>query len=96
MNTFEELKCWQLAKELRKKIRVVVRSFPTEEKYKLIDQLTRSSRSVKTNIAEGYGRYHYLDNAKFCRMSRGSLYEVLDHLIEARSEEHTSELQSQR
>jgi hypothetical protein len=31
--------------------------------------------------AEGYGRFHYLDNAKFCSNARGSCWEVLDHLI---------------
>ena len=38
------------------------------------------------NIAEGYGRFHYLDNAKFCSISRGSCWEVLDHLITAHDE----------
>jgi 23S rRNA-intervening sequence protein len=36
--------------------------------------------------AEGYGRFHYLDNAKFCSNSRGSCWEVLDHLITANDE----------
>jgi four helix bundle protein len=91
MKTFEELKCWQLAKELRKKTRVIVRSFPSEEKYRLVDQMTRCSRSITANIAEGYGRFYYLDNAKFCRMSRGSLYELIDHLIEANEENYIDE-----
>ena len=34
-------------------------------------------------MAEGYGRYHYMDNAKFCSNARGSCWEVLDHLITA-------------
>lgn len=46
-----------------------------------INQLTRASRSVTANIAEGHGRFHYQDNLKFCRNARGSLNEVLDHLI---------------
>src|SRR5207245_7351329 len=37
--------------------------------------------------AEGYGRFHYLDNAKFCSNARGSCWEVLDHLITSRDEE---------
>ena len=36
--------------------------------------------------AEGYGRFHYLDNAKFCSNARGSCWEVLDHLITSRDE----------
>jgi four helix bundle protein len=49
----------------------------------LVDQLIRAARSSTANIAEGYGRFHYLDNAKFCSNARGSCWEVLDHLITA-------------
>ena len=35
---------------------------------------------------EGYGRFHYLDNAKFCSNSRGSCWEVLDHFTTASDE----------
>ncbi len=59
---------------------------PKEERYRLGDQLLRASRSATANIAEGYGRFHYLDNAKFCSNARGSCCEVLDHLITANDE----------
>ena len=42
--------------------------------------MIRSSRSPSTQIAEGYGRYHFQENIQFCRIGRGSLYEILDHL----------------
>jgi len=42
--------------------------------------------STTANIAEGYGRFHFMDNAKFCSNSRGSCCEVLDHLITAHDE----------
>lgn len=32
-------------------------------------------------MAEGYGRFHYQENIQFCRQSRGSVYELIDHLI---------------
>lgn len=73
-----------------KNIRTVVKGFPPEEKYKLNDQLIRASRSETANIAEGFGRYHYKENAKFCRNSRGSLNEIIDHLIVAHEEEYIS------
>lgn len=88
MNTFEDLKCWQLAQDLQQKVRKTVTLFPAEEKFRLTDQLIRCSRSVTNNIAEGFGRFHYLENAKFCRISRGSLYEVLDHLLIANNENY--------
>lgn len=86
INSFEDLECWKEAVVLRKKIRTIIKSFPVDEKYKLTDQLIRASRSVTANIAEGYGRFHYLENSKFCRNSRGSLTEILDHLILAEEE----------
>lgn len=47
------------------------------------DQILRSARSTTANIAEGYGRFHYLDNAKFCSNARGSCWETIDHMITA-------------
>jgi four helix bundle protein len=98
IKTFESLEVWQKCRNFRKSISMVLTSFPIEEKYRLVDQLKRASRSVTANIAEGYGRFHYLDNIKFCRSSRGSLNEVLDHLICANDELliSTEELQKLR
>lgn len=83
---FTELDAWKKAQELRNEISTISKAFPVEEKYRLTDQILRSSRSVTTNIAEGYGRYHYQENIQFCRIARGSLTETLDHLILARDE----------
>ena len=44
-------------------------------------------RPWATRRREGYGRFHYTDNAKFCSNARGSAYEVLDHLITAVDED---------
>ncbi len=50
--------------------------------------MIRCSRSVTNNIAEGYGRFHYQENIQFCRHSRGSLFELKDHLIIAKDENY--------
>jgi len=86
MNSFEDLEVWKKCRQLRMDISTLLKQFPDDEKYRLIDQLKRCSRSVTANIAEGHGRFHYLDNLKFCRNSRGSLNEILDHLICANDE----------
>lgn len=91
MKNFEDLEIWKQSRVLRNEIAKLVKTFPAEEKYKLSDQLIRSSRSVTANIAEGYGRFHYQENIQFCRHSRGSLNEVLDHLICAYDCEYISE-----
>ena len=77
---FRNLDVWQLAKELRNEINELCRKLPSEEKYRLVDQMIRASRSVTANIAEGHGRYHFQENIQFCRQARGSLFELLDHL----------------
>ena len=63
---------WKLCKE-----------FPAEEKFRLSDQMIRASRSSTSNIAEGYGRFHFQENIRFCRQSRGSLFELMDHTLVA-------------
>lgn len=45
--------------------------------------MIRSSRSSTANIAEGYGRFHFHENIQFCRQARGSLYELIDHVLVA-------------
>lgn len=90
IKTFEDLNCWKKARSLRIKISSLAKSFPKEEKFVLVSQIVRASRSVTHNIAEGYGRFHYKENAQFCRISRASLYEVLDEAITAYDEKYIS------
>jgi four helix bundle protein len=89
--TFEELEAWKLARQLKNEIRLLLKNFPGEEKFRLVDQTIRSSRSVGANIAEGFGRFHYKENSKFCRTGRGSLMEALNHLIDAYDEGYIDE-----
>lgn len=87
IRSFEDLECWKAARAFRLFVaKEVVPALPKEERYRLGDQLLRSARSITANIAEGYGRFHYLDNSKFCSMARGSCYETLDHLITGQDE----------
>lgn len=80
---FRNLDVYNIARELRKEIFELIKVFPSEERYQLSNQLLRAYRSITANIAEGYGRFHYKDNIRFCRLARGSLYETLEHLITA-------------
>ncbi len=56
---FKDLKVYQLAYELAMEIFNLSEDFPKEEKYSLTDQIRRSSRSVCSNIAEGYRKRIY-------------------------------------
>jgi four helix bundle protein len=87
VQSFEDLECWQQCRVLRLFIaKDVLPALPKHERYRLGDQILVAARSTTANIAEGYGRFHYLDNAKFCSNARGSCWEVLDHLITGHDE----------
>jgi four helix bundle protein len=84
---FEDLECWKKCRELRLFVaKEIVPTLPKAERYHLGTQILDAARSTTANIAEGYGRFHYLDNAKFVSNARGSCWEVLDHLITANDE----------
>ncbi len=73
---------WQKARILATEInRDVIPLLPKEEKYNLNSQIRRSAASIPANIAEGYGRFYYQSNDQFCYNARGSLEELISHLI---------------
>ena len=80
---FEDLKTWQLARRLMVECHKMAEALPVWERYDLVSQIRRSSKSVMANIAEGYGRYHYLDSLRFYYIARGSLSETISHVITA-------------
>ncbi|MBN4057893.1 four helix bundle protein [Olleya sp. AH-315-K02] len=69
----------------------LIKTFPLFEKFELVSQMRRASRSVTHNISEGYGRFHFKENAQFCRIARGSLYEIIDQLITANDDEYIND-----
>jgi four helix bundle protein len=91
--SFEDLEVWKNARLLRTEFTILCKKFPSDEKYKLTDQLIRASRSITANIAEGFGRFHHQENIQFYRHSRGSLFECIDHLTVALDEKHITQLE---
>ena len=86
---FYDLPVYQKCRSFRKNVsQIVKKHFPKSEDYHLKTQALDSSRSITANIAEGFGRFHYQENIQFCRQSRGSLTETMDHLITAFDEEY--------
>jgi len=67
--------------EVRRFISKLIKKYPPEEKFALVDDMNRASRSTTHNIEEGFGRFHFQENIQFCRHSRGSLHELIDQLI---------------
>lgn len=88
----KRLKVWLKAKDFALNIyKEVLPLLPVEEKWNLNSQLRRSSLSISANIAEGYGRFYYQDNVRFCYIARGSLEETLSHLVFAFETKYISE-----
>lgn len=67
---FEGLKVWQKAHALmldvHKKLVPAILRVSKDERFDLVAQIRRSSKSVSANIAEGHGRFYYGDNVRFC------------------------------
>lgn len=79
---FTSLVVWQNCRDVKSFFyQEILPSLPVEEKYGLASQIRRAAVSTTANIAEGYGRFHYKECIQYCRISRGSLSELKDHLI---------------
>ena len=81
---FEDLECYKLSLDVIINTHALANVLPKEERYDLASQIKRSSKSIAANIAEGYGRYHYLDSLRHYSIARGELNETLSHLITAK------------
>ena len=80
ISTFEDLEVYQAARKFRRAMYGIAKQLPEIEKFGLASQIRRAAVSLTNNIAEGHGRYHYLDQIKFTLHSRGSLEELIDDL----------------
>jgi four helix bundle protein len=76
----DDFELYQLARGYRRKVYQILKCLPAEERFALGAQMRRAAVSVSNNIAEGHGRWHYQENLRFCRISRGSVDETLDDL----------------
>lgn len=80
MKSFEDLDVWKVGREIRSDLYRLANQLPKHEQYCLGQQVRTAAVSLTANIAEGYGRFHFKENIQFCRIARGSAYELLDHL----------------
>lgn len=73
-----ELEVYKISREISKESWIIHKRLGWQIKKIIGDQWIRSVDSVSANIAEGWGRFHFLDKNKFNYNARGSLYESLD------------------
>jgi four helix bundle protein len=78
--TFREIVAWQRGNDLALRVYEVTKEMPPDERFGLTLQMRRAAVSVSSNIAEGFGRGTRPEFAKFCRISRGSLFELMTQI----------------
>lgn len=80
---YKELDCYKTSRALKIFISQLCKKMPAEEKYMMVSQAKRCSRSITAAIAEGYGRYTFTDTRNFFIIARGSVTETMEHLCTA-------------
>lgn len=84
IKSFTDLFAWQKAHELAIIIYKETKFFPKEEVYGITSQIRRSTISVSSNIAEGFGRQSYKEKIQFYYIAQGSLTELKNQILLAR------------
>jgi len=80
MKIYLDLIVWQKSMKMVTLIYQLLKQFPDVEKFGLTSQIKRSSVSIPSNIAEGYGRNYTKDYCRFLQIARGSLFECQTQL----------------
>ncbi len=93
---FEKLWIWQKAHGLMQEIHEFCRSLPIEEKFRLRDQIERSSSSVCDNIAEGYTAFYYNDKIKGLNIGRKEASETQNHVRKLAGKRYLDSQKSQQ
>ena len=88
---FEDLECWQEARELVKIVYSFTKKNEFKKDYELVRQLRKSSVSSMANTAEGFHRNSAKDFMRFLDYSRSSVAETLSHLYAALDQNYINE-----
>ena len=96
MPTFKDLNIYQEAIRLMTEVDKLCKSLPSSEKYRLIDQASRSSSSVPDNISEGYTSYHYKDKINRFYDARKESGETQNHVLKMEKKGYISKETFQR
>ncbi len=86
MFNFERLEVWHKAIEFADAVYSATRSFPSDERFGLTNQMRRAAVSISSNIAEGSSRNSRKDFARFIEIATGSVFEVVSQSFIARNQ----------
>ena len=96
MKSYKELIVWQKAMDLVEEVYRLIKAFPKEEIYALINQVRRAVVSIPSNIAEGQARQSKAEFLNFLSIAQGSLAEVETQLLLAIRLSYLSESETQK
>ena len=81
MHNYKNLHIWQDGIKLARRIYEITSTFPANEKYGIVSQMTRAAVSIPSNIAEGAGRNSNKDFANFLSIAIGSIFELHTQVV---------------
>lgn len=86
--SYQDLAVWKRAMKLTKEVYQVTRSFPSDERFGLTNQIRRAAVSIPSNLAEGHARAGAPEFARFISISMGSVADLETQLMLARELEY--------
>ena len=91
LTSWKDLEVWKVAHGAVLRVYAATKTFPSDERFRLTDQLCRAAASVPANIAEGKGRTSLREYLQFLSIARGSVEEVKYFLLLARDLKYLEE-----
>ena len=80
IESYRDLEIYKISYNIALNLHERTKKFPETERYDLTAQIRRASKSIATNIVEGYGRQSRDEFKRFARISLGSCHEMQVHL----------------
>jgi len=96
MPGLENLKIYQMACDLEKRVYKLTATFPKDEKYRQVDQMKRACASVCDNIAEGYGKYSFQSKIQSFYVARAEAEEIRNQINRAVNKAFISSEQAEK
>ena len=81
INSYRDLRVWQLGMELAVECYQATKAFPREETFGLTSPIRRAAAAIPANIAEGHGRGSRKEYRQFLRTAQASLRELETHVM---------------
>jgi four helix bundle protein len=90
VHRFQDLECWQLADQLKKKIYRLLDATSGSSDVRFANQLREAAASATANLAEAFGYYRHGEATKHARIARASLVEAQNHILDGVDRKHWS------